>query len=203
MYASPLSVSRLHLTAHTAIDVYKPQDATTNPSLILAAANKPAYQRLIDNAVEFGKAKGGSVDAQVGDGDGVDRLRLGGHDPLEGRVAGLDHAGSHGDHGRGGALDLVVPGVGLALDLDRATTDVDLLGEGHRRQTEEFGELATAVRAGDKNELAAEMADVLAWLVTLANIRGIDLERAVRQKYGSACPGCRAVPCACDPAEKP
>ncbi|KAG8936177.1 sedoheptulose-7-phosphate:D-glyceraldehyde-3- phosphate transaldolase [Tulasnella sp. 419] len=47
------------------IDVYKPQDATTNPSLILAAANKPGYQRLIDNAVEFVKKKGGSLDQQV------------------------------------------------------------------------------------------------------------------------------------------
>jgi NTP pyrophosphatase (non-canonical NTP hydrolase) len=47
------------------------------------------------------------------------------------------------------------------------------------------------------------MADVLAWLATLANIRGIDLEAAVARKYGVACPGCRAVPCVCDPAEKP
>jgi transaldolase len=47
------------------IDVYKPQDATTNPSLILAAANKPAYQRLINNAVAFGKSKGGDVENQV------------------------------------------------------------------------------------------------------------------------------------------
>lgn len=48
-----------------AIDVYKPQDATTNPSLILAAANKPQYQRLIDAAVEQGKKKGGSIDEQT------------------------------------------------------------------------------------------------------------------------------------------
>jgi len=47
------------------IDVYKPQDATTNPSLILAAANKPGYAKLIDNAVKYGKDKGGSLDAQV------------------------------------------------------------------------------------------------------------------------------------------
>ncbi|KAI0700303.1 hypothetical protein BC835DRAFT_1328249 [Cytidiella melzeri] len=47
------------------IDVYKPQDATTNPSLILAAANKPAYQRLINNAVEAGKKKGGDIESQV------------------------------------------------------------------------------------------------------------------------------------------
>ena len=48
-----------------AIDVYKPQDATTNPSLILAAAGKPAYQRLIDIAVQYGKSKGGDLDNKV------------------------------------------------------------------------------------------------------------------------------------------
>ncbi|KAH9950802.1 hypothetical protein B0H21DRAFT_888780 [Amylocystis lapponica] len=46
------------------IDVYKPQDATTNPSLILAAANKPGYARLIDAAVKYGKSKGGDLEAQ-------------------------------------------------------------------------------------------------------------------------------------------
>src|SRR3954452_13875270 len=66
--------------------------------------------------------------------------------------------------------------------------------------TEEFGELATALRAGTPEELALEMADVLAWLATLANIRGIDLEAAVWAKYGKACPGCQEVPCVCDPA---
>ncbi|KAJ7650616.1 hypothetical protein FB45DRAFT_779719 [Roridomyces roridus] len=47
------------------IAVYTPQDATTNPSLILAAANKPGYARLIDSAVKYGKEKGGSLDDQV------------------------------------------------------------------------------------------------------------------------------------------
>src|SRR4051795_10368891 len=69
--------------------------------------------------------------------------------------------------------------------------------------TEEFGELATALRCGSDEELAMEMADVLAWLATLANIRGIDLEAAVGKKYGDSGPGCRAVPCVCAPAEKP
>jgi NTP pyrophosphatase (non-canonical NTP hydrolase) len=69
--------------------------------------------------------------------------------------------------------------------------------------TEEFGELATAVRSGTREELAAEMADVLAWLATLANIRGVDLQSAVRRKYGQGCPGCGQVPCLCDPSEKP
>ncbi|KAH8103395.1 hypothetical protein BXZ70DRAFT_888855 [Cristinia sonorae] len=54
------------------IDVYKPQDATTNPSLILAAVNKPEYQRLVDVAVKYGKEKGADVDTQVS--AAVDRL---------------------------------------------------------------------------------------------------------------------------------
>lgn len=37
------------------IDKYKPQDATTNPSLILAASKKPEYAKLMDVAIEYGK----------------------------------------------------------------------------------------------------------------------------------------------------
>jgi transaldolase len=44
---------------------YKPQDATTNPSLILAASQKEAYAKLIDEALQFGKAKGGSLNEQT------------------------------------------------------------------------------------------------------------------------------------------
>jgi len=47
------------------IDKYKPQDATTNPSLILAASKKAEYAKLIDNAVSYGKKSGGSIDDQV------------------------------------------------------------------------------------------------------------------------------------------
>ncbi|KAJ4375964.1 sedoheptulose-7-phosphate:D-glyceraldehyde-3- phosphate transaldolase [Neocucurbitaria cava] len=47
------------------IDKYKPQDATTNPSLILAASKKPEYQKLIDAAVEYGKKHGSNVEEQV------------------------------------------------------------------------------------------------------------------------------------------
>jgi NTP pyrophosphatase (non-canonical NTP hydrolase) len=68
---------------------------------------------------------------------------------------------------------------------------------------EEVGELAAALRGGTDQERAAEFADVLAWLVTLANTVGIDLEEAVRAKYGSGCPGCGKIPCACGLAEKP
>ncbi|KAI7904583.1 transaldolase [Cokeromyces recurvatus] len=36
---------------------YKPQDATTNPSLILAAAQKPQYAHLIEDAIKYAKSK--------------------------------------------------------------------------------------------------------------------------------------------------
>jgi len=68
---------------------------------------------------------------------------------------------------------------------------------------EEVGELASALRNGSKQERAAEFADVLAWLATLANAVDIDLDAAVREKYGAGCPGCRQIPCVCDQAEKP
>lgn len=68
---------------------------------------------------------------------------------------------------------------------------------------EEVGELATALRNGTPQERAAEFADVLAWLVTLANCVDVDLDAAMRDKYGSGCPGCHKVPCACGLAEKP
>ena len=42
-----------------AIDQYKPTDATTNPSLLYAAAQMPQYQELVDNAIAYGKAQGG------------------------------------------------------------------------------------------------------------------------------------------------
>jgi len=45
---------------------YNPQDATTNPSLILAASKKEEYAKLIDDAVQYGKSHGGSnIDDQV------------------------------------------------------------------------------------------------------------------------------------------
>jgi NTP pyrophosphatase (non-canonical NTP hydrolase) len=68
---------------------------------------------------------------------------------------------------------------------------------------EEVGELAAALRGGDAGDRGGEFADVLAWLATLANIAGIDLEAAFQAKYGRGCPGCDASPCVCGTAEKP
>ncbi|KAF2138959.1 uncharacterized protein K452DRAFT_233171 [Aplosporella prunicola CBS 121167] len=47
------------------ISKYTPQDATTNPSLILAASKKAEYAKLIDAAAQYGKSKGGSIDEQI------------------------------------------------------------------------------------------------------------------------------------------
>ena len=69
--------------------------------------------------------------------------------------------------------------------------------------TEEIGELATALRSGDHDERTLEFADVLAWLATIANVVGVDLEEAVARKYGTGCPGCGQPACTCPDAEKP
>ncbi len=62
--------------------------------------------------------------------------------------------------------------------------------------TEEVGELATALREGNRKEMEEEFADVLAWLCTLASMSGIRMEDAVR-KYAQGCPRCRRIPCGC------
>ncbi|MFH1439030.1 MAG: transaldolase [Candidatus Woesearchaeota archaeon] len=48
-----------------AIKKYMPQDATTNPSLILKAAKMPEYQLLFDDAVQYGLRKGNNPEQQV------------------------------------------------------------------------------------------------------------------------------------------
>lgn len=61
---------------------------------------------------------------------------------------------------------------------------------------EEVGELAQAVRKGSRAEQEHEFADVLAWVVSLANQTGIDLTAAL-ERYADGCPKCDAMPCAC------
>ncbi len=65
---------------------------------------------------------------------------------------------------------------------------------------EEIGELANAVGEGTPQQKADEFADVMAWLVTLANVEGVDLDEAL-SKYANGCPGCGQMVCTCD--EKP
>lgn len=68
---------------------------------------------------------------------------------------------------------------------------------------EEIGELATSLRSGDREEQLGEFADVLAWLATIANVAGIDLNEAIMRKYGTGCPGCTKLVCICPDEEKP
>jgi len=44
---------------------YKPTDATTNPSLLLAAAKEDRYNHLIDDAIAFGKKASSNLEEQV------------------------------------------------------------------------------------------------------------------------------------------
>lgn len=47
------------------IKKFTPTDATTNPSLIFAAAQMPQYQHLVDDAIAYGKKHADTLDAQV------------------------------------------------------------------------------------------------------------------------------------------
>ncbi|MGM0606908.1 MAG: MazG nucleotide pyrophosphohydrolase domain-containing protein [Candidatus Muiribacteriota bacterium] len=49
--------------------------------------------------------------------------------------------------------------------------------------SEEVGELLKAVRKGDRKNEEEEFADVLAFLISAANVRGIDLEKVFYNKY--------------------
>ncbi len=48
---------------------------------------------------------------------------------------------------------------------------------------EEVGELAEALLHGNKDSIAEEVADVLAWLASVSNLAGIDIEEAFKRKY--------------------
>lgn len=57
-----------------AIIQYQPEDATTNPSLILKASQLPDYAMLIDEALEYGKAQSNHLQSQIE--DAADRLAV-------------------------------------------------------------------------------------------------------------------------------
>jgi NTP pyrophosphatase (non-canonical NTP hydrolase) len=62
--------------------------------------------------------------------------------------------------------------------------------------TEELGELAQAARKGTHDDQVHELGDVLAWVASLANQLGVDLNDAV-DRYASGCPRCGSAPCGC------
>jgi transaldolase len=56
-----LHVSRIVLE----IGEFHPQDATTNPSLILAAVSKPEYAHIIDGAIQYALSHRNSIETQT------------------------------------------------------------------------------------------------------------------------------------------
>lgn len=67
----------------------------------------------------------------------------------------------------------------------------------YERLADELEELGEALEGNSKEMIKKEFADVIAWLVSLANITGIDLERAAINKYNHKCPKCLNSPCQC------
>lgn len=55
---------------------------------------------------------------------------------------------------------------------------------------EEVGELAEALLKGNQDSLREELADVLAWLLSIANLLGIDMEEAFLGKYSGDTGSC-------------
>ncbi|MCS7095035.1 MAG: nucleotide pyrophosphohydrolase [Thaumarchaeota archaeon] len=61
----------------------------------------------------------------------------------------------------------------------------------------EVGEVADAVIKNRGHGIEEELADVLAWLASFANVLNVDLEAAFSSKYGDRCPRCASKPCDC------
>lgn len=67
-----------------------------------------------------------------------------------------------------------------------------------RRTKEELVELSEAIlQKSSQNDLEKEVADVFAWLCSLANLLGINISDAFLAKYTNACSKCRQSPCSC------
>ena len=62
---------------------------------------------------------------------------------------------------------------------------------------EEVGELAEVVRKNDLDGIHEELADVLAWAASVANLLEVDIEEILRKKYPATCVYCKDNPCSC------
>jgi NTP pyrophosphatase (non-canonical NTP hydrolase) len=65
-----------------------------------------------------------------------------------------------------------------------------------RRLVEELGEVAKAIRGGDRAMLALELSDLVAWAASVAALEGIDLDGAL-VRYTRGCPRCGDSLCRC------
>ncbi|TFF90118.1 MAG: nucleotide pyrophosphohydrolase [Promethearchaeota archaeon] len=65
---------------------------------------------------------------------------------------------------------------------------------------EEMGELANNLKIRNKidlNRVSEELADIIAWTSSIANLLEIDLEKALSDKYPNRCKKCHKNPCEC------
>ncbi len=64
---------------------------------------------------------------------------------------------------------------------------------------EEIGELSNVLREEnfDKEKISEEIADIIAWTISLANLFEIDVEKALLDKYPNKCVKCNKNPCEC------
>lgn len=62
---------------------------------------------------------------------------------------------------------------------------------------EEIGELSEALLLKDRKKIEEEIADVIAWTLSLANLLEIDAEKVTTGKYNRDCPKCQSNPCRC------
>ena len=64
---------------------------------------------------------------------------------------------------------------------------------------EEIGELANLLKEQrpNKEKASQEIADVIAWTVSIANLLEIDVEKALIEKYPNKCSKCNKKPCEC------
>ncbi|MGV9103072.1 MAG: MazG nucleotide pyrophosphohydrolase domain-containing protein [Promethearchaeia archaeon] len=66
------------------------------------------------------------------------------------------------------------------------------------RAFEELAELNNAIIQEKRRDLVMdELADVLAWICSLANLLDIDLAEALHTKYSGVCSKCGRSPCIC------
>jgi len=65
---------------------------------------------------------------------------------------------------------------------------------------EEIGELATVLNSTDidKKKVSEELADIIAWAISIANILDVDIEEALFHKYPHKCKKCGSSPCICE-----
>ncbi len=66
------------------------------------------------------------------------------------------------------------------------------------RTFQELAELSDAInKEKPMQEIQDELADVYAWVLSIANLLGIDVGGALLKKYNNACSRCGKAPCVC------